>query len=148
MPVSTRLCPWSPSIFQNRYQMFDFRRIDILRKSNTRSKIFRTSIKAWQLYSCCRYNSAQTKKWVSLPVLVKSKTRNGIFLSQFGPHITHDITRSTREYVWVVVGTIISSYGIMSVVTESLYAKRKWFIVTLWSCIEYYWKMRFVLRFL
>ena len=80
---------------QNRYQMFDFRRIDILLKSNTSSKIFRTSIKTWQLYSCCRLirectrvgaknylsNSRgarlrrlkilhkQTNKWVSLPGL-------------------------------------------------------------------------------
>ena len=45
-------------------------------------------------------------------MLVKSKTRNGIFLA-------HIITRSTREWV----SEIISN--------ESLYAKTKWFIVTL-----------------
>ena len=98
------------------------RRIDILLRSNTRSKklfalrlIFLLSFDSQVHASGCQKLPFELKRqrglmtiiirhkqtnWLALPVLVKSKTGNGIFLVQFGPHMTLIIRlASTREWL-------------------------------------------------
>ena len=163
---------------QNGYQMFDFRRISsilhIYSSRTQEAKFFALGSKH-DNYILVVVWLASAQKWVPkitfrIEEMLASDTSCDIIIRYTNKQMgIVTCAAEIENKKWYIFGTILSTHHtwhysfnswvrasgcqilfliIIFIVTESLYDKRKWFIVTLLSYIDYCWKMLFVLYFL